>query len=74
MKSSFSIIPVLGFVFAATLCSGFAKTQKLDLPGARAEILKTEMIFLQKGAKFAKVQSLEHFKDIFYHSPRRLSV
>jgi acetyl esterase len=40
MKIPICLLPAVGFVFAATLCSGFAKTTKLDLPSARAEVYK----------------------------------
>jgi len=41
MKKTVSILPLVALVFAAALCPSFAKTEKLDLPGARAEIYKT---------------------------------
>jgi acetyl esterase len=40
MKIPISLLPAVGFIFATTLCSGFAKTTKLDLPGAHAEVYK----------------------------------
>jgi len=40
MKNPISLLPVFGFVFATTLSQSFAKTEKMDLPGARAEIYK----------------------------------
>ena len=40
MKDILSLPPVFGFIFALMLSQSFAKTEKLNLPGARAEIYK----------------------------------
>lgn len=40
MKKPSLHLSIIGLLFAATICSAFAKTEKLDLPGARAEIYK----------------------------------